>query len=125
MNKLPRPEDAVTYQLWMIVEKNITVTVGKLGNWGFPAGCYVYTGSARRGLESRIERHRKKVKPLRWHIDYLTVLPEVSIIQVCTFYEQECVVNQKVEGEIICPGFGAGDCSSGCVSHLKRVNSFT
>ena len=46
-------------------------TVGGLGTFDFPAGCYVYTGSPKRNLHARVARHHSRGKRLRWHIDYL------------------------------------------------------
>lgn len=53
--------------------KQQRIPVGKLGNCDFSIGYYFYVGSAQRNLYSRIERHSRKDKTLRWHIDYLSV----------------------------------------------------
>ena len=42
------------YQLFIEVAVPLRLTVGRLGCFDFPAGEYVYTGSARRNLEARI-----------------------------------------------------------------------
>lgn len=112
-----------TYQLFIIIKQNILVEIGRLGRFEFPAGFYVYTGSAKRGMENRLARHRSKEKKLRWHIDYLLNHPAVSIDKIATYVEPECEINARTDGEIIVPGFGAGDCRSGCGSHLKYVNA--
>jgi hypothetical protein len=39
----------------------------------------VYTGSAKRGLDARIERHIRHDKALHWHIDYLLTSPGVRV----------------------------------------------
>ena len=97
------------------------VCVGRLGEFDFPVGQYVYTGSALRNIEARIRRHLSPVKKMHWHIDYLLVAPGVSVCEVKRFSECECVVNRQTSGDITVPGFGASDCRAGCGSHLKQV----
>jgi Uri superfamily endonuclease len=113
----------VTYQLSIILQQNRLVTIGKLGRFEFPAGNYVYTGSARRNLVARIKRHLRRDKPLRWHIDYLLVLEEVSVIDIHLSDRLECEWNKNTPGEILAPGFGASDCKSACSSHLKYLGN--
>ena len=97
------------------------ITIGKLGLYRFPAGYYVYTGSALNGLEARIARHRRKEKRLHWHIDYL--LQHAKIIDVVcqiTTERLECEYNHQImhlpQAQIIVPSFGASDCQ--CATHL-------
>lgn len=113
---------AQTYQLVIRVARPVRVAVGRLGRFAFPAGDYVYTGSAKRNLEARIARHLRQEKALRWHIDYLLTAPGVSVIEVRRSCQEECALNQAVAGEIAAAGFGASDCRRGCRSHLKRVS---
>jgi len=108
-----------TYQLHFDLDAPATVTVGRFGTFNFPAGRYVYTGSAKRNLEARIRRHLAKEKKLKWHIDYLLAAPGIHMIEVKRFAEEECPLNQATAGTVIVPGFGASDCRSGCGSHLK------
>ncbi|WP_126443871.1 GIY-YIG nuclease family protein [Sulfuricystis multivorans] len=108
-----------TYQLSIEIRRPVRVAIGRFGNFDFPAGRYVYTGSARRNLEARIARHLRRQKSLRWHIDWLLAAPGVSITAVQRFDEEECVLNQASAGVIVVPGFGASDCRAGCGSHLK------
>ncbi len=117
----------ITYQLHLKINRSITIKIGALGEHTFSPGLYVYTGSARRNLKARINRHLAKNKKIRWHIDYLTVHPDVQIIKVETFKETECQVNQLTSGKIVINGFGASDCRSSCGAHLKFVEeqSFT
>lgn len=97
------------------------IIIGKLGLFRFPAGYYVYTGSALNGLEARVARHRRKEKRLHWHIDYL--LQHAKIIDV-VFYitteRLECECNRQImnlpDAQIIVPKFGASDCK--CDAHL-------
>ncbi|MDR0379956.1 MAG: GIY-YIG nuclease family protein [Candidatus Accumulibacter sp.] len=97
----------------------VRVVVGRLGEFEFPAGLYVYTGSARRNFEARVRRHLSSTKKMRWHVDYLLAAPGVRVREVKHFCEDECLVNQRTAGEIPVPGFGASDCRAGCGSHLK------
>lgn len=110
-----------TYQLLIEVSRTVSVTVGRLGRFEFPAGNYVYTGSALRNFEARIKRHQSAVKKMHWHIDYLLAAPGVRVREVLRHEGGECEINQRVAGVVQVPGFGASDCKSGCVSHLKRV----
>ncbi|MCJ7577722.1 MAG: GIY-YIG nuclease family protein [candidate division Zixibacteria bacterium] len=109
------------YQLRIHLPKNALIVIGKKGRWRFPKGYYVYTGSARNGLEKRVERHLKKNKKHFWHIDYL--LDFASIKEIFFFTNgkfDECALNlkmlEKPEAKIIMPKFGASDC--GCPAHL-------
>lgn len=110
-----------SYQLIIEVSGNVTVQVGKLGKQCFPAGRYVYTGSAKRHFEARVSRHLRSEKTLRWHIDYLLAAEGVRVVDVLRSTEPECELNQATGGEIVMPGFGASDCRAGCGSHLKRL----
>jgi len=110
-----------TYQLHIQVDPSTTLTIGKLGTFAFPAGHYIYTGSAKRNIKARIARHLRAEKKLRWHIDYLLASKQAHIIRVMTFSQSECLLNQQLTGDIIAPGFGASDCKAGCGSHLKKI----
>ncbi|MCX7005175.1 MAG: GIY-YIG nuclease family protein [bacterium] len=46
----------------------------------FPAGWYVYIGSAQRGVPQRVARHLRRVKRRHWHIDYL--MPHARCVAV-------------------------------------------
>ena len=115
---MPAP---ISYQLLIDVPEAIQLEVGRLGRMEFPAGCYVYTGSARRALEARIARHLRPVKPLRWHIYWLTTAPGVTVRVQLRSTRPECELNQATPGTILVRGFGASDCRAGCGAHLKRV----
>jgi len=95
------------------------ISMGKLGCFGFRSGVYFYAGSAQRNLLARLERHSKKSKPLRWHIDYLSVPAEMlGAITVAGPREHECELAKELAGmfESAAPGFGASDCR--CGGHL-------
>ena len=97
------------------------IIVGKLGLFRFPAGYYVYTGSALNGLEARVARHRRKEKRLHWHIDYLLQYAKIiDVVYHITTERLECEYNRQImnlpDAQIIVPRFGASDCK--CDAHL-------
>jgi Uri superfamily endonuclease len=112
---------ATTYQLLIDVPRPVRCVVGRLGEFVFPAGRYVYTGSARRNLEARIARHLRAHKTLHWHVDYLLAAPGVRIATVVRSRRDECALNLACRGVIVAPGFGASDCRAGCGAHLKYL----
>lgn len=112
-----------TYQLHILLDRDVRLTIGRLGSFDFPAGRYVYTGSAKRNLAARVKRHCAKVKKLRWHIDYLLASPYARVVRVDLSAEEECRLNQGTAGAIVIPRFGATDCTRGCGSHLKWLRA--
>ena len=117
--KAETPPDC--YQLVIYLKRRRQIKVGALGNFVFKAGYYIYSGSAKRNLQARLARHCRKQKPLRWHIDNLTSLPEASVIECRSFTGNECTLNQQCPGSIPVPGFGASDCQQNCGAHLKYL----
>lgn len=113
----------ITYQVSFNLHSSSTRAVGKLGTFRFPTGDYIYTGSARKNMRQRLERHLSKHKKPRWHIDYLLTLKEATVTRIEIFTRSECRVNADTSGAIIAPGFGASDCRSHCVSHLKFLGT--
>jgi len=107
-----------TYALIMRLAVPKMISIGNRPPACFPTGYYVYVGSALGGIEARVNRHLRKVKKLRWHIDYL--LAETPVIEVTTGKTEtrvECAVAQTFRAQFeAIPGFGAGDCR--CSSHL-------
>jgi Uri superfamily endonuclease len=113
------------YSLIIDLRRKKTVRVGQLGEAVFPAGTYVYTGSAMKGLRTRLKRHCSQKKKIHWHIDYLLTLPEARIKKIILYpaaLGQECRQNKRIAAEpdaaVIFKNFGASDCKSGCVTHL-------
>lgn len=109
------------YNLIIYLAKNKEIEVGSLGEFKFKSGYYIYTGTAQRNLQARINRHRKEDKRLHWHIDYLLQYGEIK--EVKTWAEEqefECRLHNKLAQylglEEPISGFGASDCS--CNSHL-------
>jgi len=111
-----------TYCLVVSLSSDSSLRVGSLGVREFPAGIYVYVGSALSGIEKRVSRHRSAKKKKRWHVDYLLDRAEVlSIIAIPTDRKStECEVFQALascEGASVpVNGFGSSDCR--CKSHL-------
>ncbi|MDP2647521.1 MAG: DUF123 domain-containing protein, partial [Desulfobacterales bacterium] len=62
-----------TYALLLRCRHEKRLVVGKLGQIQTRKGYYVYAGSAfgPGGVFSRVQRHFRKLKPCRWHLDYL------------------------------------------------------
>lgn len=109
------------YHLVLRLRQPRTIQVGRLGRFGFPAGYYVYTGSAMGGLEARLARHRRRAKTLWWHIDYLLRQAElVDVVAVPTNQKVECERNRWVlslpGADVPVKGFGASDCR--CRAHI-------
>jgi len=95
------------------------IRVGRLGRFRFDPGLYLYAGSARKNLDARIERHSQKDKPLRWHIDYLSVHARmIGAMLVPDGYVAECELTAGLAGlyELAVPDFGSSDCR--CGGHL-------
>ncbi|MFP4056913.1 MAG: GIY-YIG nuclease family protein [Candidatus Brocadiia bacterium] len=117
--------DRGAYCLLIGLEGERVATIGRLGRFRFPAGYYVYCGSAQRALAARLARHRRRSKALRWHIDYLLALPGARLLATRAYpsdRRQECALNQAVQEQagarVVAAGFGSSDCRSGCPAHL-------
>ena len=88
------------YQLVFYKDKTNLIQIGKKGEYIFPRGYYIYTGSAMNNLQRRIKRHRRNGKKKFWHIDYL--LPYCKILKVLTYNqtlkknETECQLNKRL-----------------------------
>jgi len=110
------------YVLVMQLTRPASLTIGRLGKFDFQTGFYLYVGSALSGFAGRINRHLKKNKKLRWHVDYL--LEAADLLWIDLFETEsskaECTLSGKVAAlpgaKVPCPGFGASDCS--CRTHL-------
>jgi sugar fermentation stimulation protein A len=107
------------YVLVLRLSRRRRLSVGSLGSVLFRRGCYLYVGSARRGLEARLARHRRRAKRRRWHVDYLREAADaVSALAVRSSGDLECALAEAlggISGEYAA-GFGSSDC--GCRSHL-------
>jgi Uri superfamily endonuclease len=114
-----------TYLLLLCLDGDVAgLRIGRLGQFTFAAGHYVYVGSAfgSGGLSARLAYHQRRVKPHpHWHIDFLRA--DARLLEAWAIgYEQplECALVRAFEASaefaIPIPGFGASD--SPCSSHL-------
>lgn len=105
----------------MELHQETTITVGKLGTFPFPAGYYLYAGSALGGLSQRINRYLQGKRNKHWHIDYL--LEQAKIIDIWSVITPHLMECQLAKASLVLPGakvpvkgFAASDCT--CLSHL-------
>ena len=113
------PMDTGLYIAVFVLTRRLHLRIGALGSFTFRAGVYLYVGSAQWNLTARVERHRRKDKPLRWHIDYLSAKARMlGAILVPGSRRQECGLARKVAAIAprVVPGFGSSDCC--CEGHL-------
>lgn len=125
-DKLQLSSQAGTYVLVLRVNRLVQVPIGKLGCFSLQRGFYLYCGSAfgPGGVRSRVLRHIKQGKALRWHIDYLREQSELVEVWLTYHPEKlECswayLLSQQTG--VTCPiaGFGSSDCR--CSSHLFYI----
>ena len=124
------PVSTGSYALQLHLSRAYPIQVGKFARAIFPAGEYIYLGSALGpgGLRARLARHLRASGKPHWHIDYLRSVSDVYTLgYVLADVEAgnqplECTWSQalvKLPGAFIpLVGFGAGDCRSGCQAHL-------
>jgi Uri superfamily endonuclease len=114
------------YLLFLNISRDTKIRVGSLGLISFPAGVYVYVGSAQNSVEARVKRHLNKKKTLRWHIDYLTSSEDVEpiyavVLPLTRNYECRIAKILQENDSISINNFGASDCR--CKSHLYNIKS--
>ena len=111
--------DRGAYWLILRLDRPKTVETGALGALTFPAGCWVYVGSAMRGLRARMARHLRRGKARHWHADYLRDAADgAEVLALRSAERRECEIARAL-GEVLTPGpkgFGCGDCA--CETHL-------
>lgn len=116
------PRAPGTYALGLYLDLPTHIAVGALGAWTFPAGLYVYTGSAwgPGGLRARLGRHLRGSDTRRWHIDYMRYHARPCAVWLAPDAHLECAwARYLVEypgAHVIAPRFGASDCR--CAAHL-------
>ena len=118
-----------TYVLALWLGAARTIAVGRLGTIQFPAGWYLYVGSALGpgGLLARLARHKRRLavdKRAHWHLDYLRECAVWGGAWVRVSGRRlECAwaaeLRDLPHARIVAPGFGSSDCR--CVAHLVRV----
>lgn len=113
------------YALLLLLKRGASVTIGSLGVVELERGIYIYIGSARGpgGVQRRVERHARRIKRVRWHIDYLTTMSDVEIVAVVHATASEDVEERLAAALSGAPcieqsarGFGSSDRRS--VTHL-------
>jgi len=124
-----------TYALLLKLDKQEKITIGKLGTFNFPAGYYLYVGSALGpgALRARLARHLRSSesssgsnrgqtsKKLHWHIDYLLQRAQlVEVWSVASKERLECKWSEVARGlsgaQVPVRVFGSSDCR--CPAHL-------
>ena len=113
--------DAGVYCLLLWVGRPRWLGLARLGSRRIPCGWYVYTGSAKRNLLPRLERHVRRRKRCHWHIDYLRDMASLREIWVWPWTPTgECRTSARVRRlpDAVLPlrGFGSSDCR--CDAHL-------
>lgn len=112
-------KDRGVYVLVAQMKESKSINVGHMVNDYFPSGYYVYVGKARKGLFKRLARHRRRIKKMHWHIDYL--LDKAQLIKdfpIVTKEDIECAIGDRLSKicDKMIPHFGSSDCK--CYSHL-------
>ncbi len=106
------------YVLVVELAQAIIVAVGRR-RWTLCAGRYLYCGSARGpgGLKARVARHMRRGKPVRWHVDRLTMRGIVRGAFVLPGGDECALAAALSHLPAPVPGFGSSDCRR-CASHL-------
>lgn len=110
------------------------IQIGRLGEIHFPAGEYIYLGSARGpgGLRARLHRHLGATPVKRhWHIDHLHAIAQpraccylldADLPKSSSSQSIECAWSRALASfagaTIPVKGFGATDCRGRCLAHL-------
>ena len=121
---LPLPAGPGSYVLVLHLPSSARLKVGKLGEFTFVPGWYLYCGSAIGGLRGRVARHLRRDHRMHWHIDYLNLAKTEASVREIWWAEgrsrRECEWSEaiaRLPGAIRpIKGFGASDCK--CESHL-------
>jgi len=111
------------YALALLLDREIEVRRGRKTETINP-GWYVYAGNANGpgGIRARLARHLRQDKPVRWHIDQLTIKAGYRAGLPVPGGDECAIVTQLLGTACFAPsspGFGSSDCSK-CVSHLLR-----
>jgi len=123
------PASPGSYALFLSLPEAEHLAIGRLGASDFPAGVYVYLGSANGpgGLRARLAHHARIANRPQWHLDYFRPYAQIT---GGVFTEEtrsgalplECAWSQQLlrlpGTRPAAPGFGSADCHSGCPAHL-------
>ena len=113
--------DTGVYCLVLWVRRTSRVRLSRFGVCRVGPGWYVYSGSAKRNLLPRLERHLRRRKKIHWHIDSLRAVASLQEIWVWPWTPGgECRTNTAIsllpDATFPLKGFGSSDC--GCYAHL-------
>lgn len=118
-----------TYVLALWLDAPRSLSIGRLGEFAFPAGWYLYAGSALGpgGLPARVGRHAQKLGPDKrphWHVDYVREAAVWGGVWACGSGRRlECTwaaALRRLPGAVlVVRGLGASDCD--CPAHLVHV----
>jgi sugar fermentation stimulation protein A len=118
--------DGGSYLIALELSRQAEIETGSLGKLRFPAGWYVYAGSARKNLSRRVNRHlRKTRKQKHWHLDYLVPFAKtIKALPFLSYRNLECLLAGELHalgGKPVTnsagAGFGSSDCKT-CPAHL-------
>lgn len=123
------PTGPGAYALWISLLFPARASIGRLGTYSFPAGEYLYLGSAQGsgGVRARVAHHLGSQTAPHWHLDWLR--PYLSAAG-CWFASPgesslQCLWSQAVAGlagaNIPAKGFGASDCRLSCAAHFVHL----
>lgn len=122
------PNIAGTYLLILHLPASTRLTIGSLGEVDFPAGYYVYIGSAFGvgGLRGRLKHHLLGVTKPHWHIDYLRTAARMQQIWYAADvlhgeHQWATTLNTLPIVTVPVPRFGASDCR--CATHLIHLEA--
>ena len=125
------PRQPGTYALIFSLYDSSQICIGKLGDFFFPAGYYLYIGSAlgSGGLAGRLYRHIYRSEtdgPRHWHVDYLAAKASLQEIWYYSYPNRRehvwAETASGLDGALIpVPRFGASDCH--CPAHLYFFES--
>ena len=111
-----------TYLLLLECDRQVELSIGKLGHMMTPPGFYLYVGSAfgPGGIQARVNHHARIATRPHWHIDYLRAAAE--LLDVWCVYGIRCEhawghsLMQSEAATMPLKGFGSSDCE--CATHL-------
>ncbi len=111
------------YILLLYLPESRKIKIGALGSLQFKKGFYIYIGSAQKNLRKRIERHMRKKKTKRWHIDYLLSYSEIRQIFVknCKKKCEEETAKKLEKNFPFIENFGSSDTNA--KSHLFFITN--
>ncbi|MBB1486007.1 GIY-YIG nuclease family protein [Oceanospirillum sediminis] len=117
------PAQKGSYVIAFYLPEEQIIRVGRLGEYLFQPGFFLYTGSAKGsgGLKSRLKHHMSCQNKCHWHLDYLR--PEMQLVGI--WYTTNTGVFEHAWADILSQwkgvqapvtGLGASDCK--CHTHF-------